>query len=177
MVRAKTGSPRGRSAGIALALLALALPATALAADDPILAKLVGEWTGNGTFRQSAQAAPERIFCKVTNTLSENGSALTQKGRCSVASNSGPIDGLIKADGAGKYSGTLKSLASDGPAALSGSGSGGRLTLETAFIDARTHEPAKSLTTMELSSAGYRLVSERRDTGPAWTANDITFTK
>jgi hypothetical protein len=159
------------------ALLALGLSTPSYAADDPILAKLVGAWTGSGTFRQSASAAPERIFCKVTNTLSEDGAALTQKGRCSVASNSGPIDGLIKASGSGRYSGTLNSLASDGPATLSGSGSGGRLTLDTAFVDARSHEPARSQTTMELSPAGYRLVSERRDGGAAWIANDITFTK
>ena len=143
-----------------------------------MLARLAGEWTGNGTFRQSAEAAPERIFCKVTNTLTENGAALQQKGRCSVASNSGPIDGLIKADGGGKYSGTLNSLASDGPAALAGTGSGGKLILETTFVDARSHEPAKSVTTMELGPGGYRLVSVRKDTaGANWTANDITFAK
>jgi hypothetical protein len=104
-----------------------------------VLARLVGAWTGNGTYRQSAEAAPERIFCKVTNTLTENGAALEQKGRCSVASNSGPIDGVIHADGTGRYSGTLTSLASDGPAKLSGSASGGRLVLETSFVDARSH--------------------------------------
>ena len=114
----------------------------------------------------------------MTNTLTENGSALQQKGRCSVASNSGPIDGLIKVDGAGRYTGSLKSLASDGPAELSGSASGGKLTLDTSFVDARTHEPAKSVTTMELGSGGYHLISERKDgKGAAWTANDIVFTK
>jgi hypothetical protein len=151
------------------------LPAPALAASDALLSKLAGDWVGRGTYRQSADAQPERIFCKVSNQLVDGGGALQQRGRCSLASGSGPIDGIISADGGGRNSGSLSSLASDGPAQLSGSGSGNRLVLDTSFIDARTNQPAKSTTTMTLSGGSYRLLSERKDGGKNWTASDITF--
>ena len=157
-----------------LATVALALPALAA---DPILSRLAGSWTGHGTYKQSATAAEEPIFCKVTNTLTDNGSALKQSGRCAVSSNSGAIIGLIKATGGGRYSGTLDSLASDGPASLSGSGSGGRLTLSMSFVDSQTHAAVTSVTTMTLTGSGYRLLSQRRDGGKTWTPTDIAFTK
>ncbi len=158
-----------------LATVALTLPA--VAADDPILSRLAGAWIGHGTYKQSADAAPERVYCKITNTLVQTGSALQQRGRCAVSSNSGTIDGLITATGGGHYKGTLNSMATDGPADLSGTGSGGRLTLTMTFVDGITHKPAQSLTTMTLSGNGYRLLTTRNDGGKAWTPTDITFTK
>jgi hypothetical protein len=158
-----------------LATVAFAQPA--LAADDPILSRLAGDWTGRGTYQQSADAAAERIFCKITNTLVQNGTALQQQGRCSVSSGSGAIKGLITADGGGRYTGTIDSMASDGPATLTGTGSSGRLTLSMSFTDGQTHLPVKATSTMTLSASGYRLVSTRHDGGKTWTPNDITFKK
>ncbi len=158
-----------------LAAVAFAVPAHA--GDDPILSRLAGSWTGHGTYKQSASAAEERVFCKITNTLIDNGTTLKQRGRCAVSSSSGAIDGQITATGGGRYSGTLSSLATDGPAKLSGSGSGGRLTLTMSFVDGTTHEPAQSTTTMSLQGNGYRLHTTRRDGGTTWTPTDITFTK
>lgn len=158
-----------------LATIAFALPA--YAAGDPILARLAGDWTGRGTYRASPDAAPERIFCKVTNTLTDNGGALRQSGRCAVTSGSSPIDGVITAAGGGRYTGTLDSLASDGPAHFTGSGGGGRLTLNLSFVDARTHAPASSVTSMVITGSGYHLSSTRKAGGKAWTPTDISFTK
>ena len=158
-----------------LAAIIFALPA--FAADDPILSRLAGQWTGHGTYKQSADAAQEPIFCKVTNTLAQNGTALDQRGRCSVASGSGPIDGTITAAGGGRYSGTLMSLASEGPATFSGTGGSGRLTLSMTFVDPHTHQAAKGVTTMTLSGNGYHLVSTRNEGGKSWTPSDITFAK
>ncbi len=158
-----------------LATIAFTLPA--LAADDPILSRLAGSWTGHGSYRQSASAQQERVFCKITNTLVQNGNALQQSGRCSVSSGSGAIAGLITATGGGRYKGTLSSLATDGPASLSGSGSGSRLTLTMSFVDGQTHQPAKSVTTMAITGNGYHLVTVRREGGKTWTPTDITFKK
>ncbi len=156
-----------------LATVAFALPA--FAADDPILSRLAGEWTGRGTYQASADAAAERVFCKITNTLVQNGSALQQQGRCSISDGSGAISGLITASGGGRYTGTLSSMASDGPAQFTGSGSSGRLTLNLSFVDRHTHAPATAVTTMSLGGNGYRLVSTRQDGGKSWTPSDITF--
>jgi hypothetical protein len=163
---------RALPAAAFLATLAFTLPALAA---DPILAKLAGDWTGRGTYKESAQAPGERIFCKITNTLAQNGNALQQSGRCAITSGSSAISGLIQSNGGGSYSGSLSSLASDGPAQFTGTGSGGRLTLSLSFVDGVTHQPAKSVTTMTLSGNGYRLLSTRKDGG--WTPTDITFSK
>lgn len=157
-----------------IATIAFTLPAFAA---DPILSRLVGSWTGRGSYKESAGAAPERIFCKITNTLTDNGSALKQNGRCAVTSGSSAITGLIKSTGGGHYTGTFNSLASEGPATVNGTGSGGRLTLSMSFTDTLTHAPVTSVTTMTLTGGGYRLLSRRSDGGKSWTPTDITFTK
>ncbi len=157
-----------------LATIAFTLPALAA---DPILSRLAGTWTGRGAYKQSASAAQERVFCKITNTLVQNGNALQQSGRCSVSSGSGAISGLIKATGGGRYSGTISSMATEGPANLRGSGSGGRLTLRMSFVDPQTHAKATSVTTMTLTGKGYQLLTRRQDGGKSWTPTDISFTK
>ena len=156
--------------------LLLALAGTSFAAaDDALLSRLVGEWTGRGTMKLRPDAAPERVFCKIANTLS--GNALQQRGRCSLASNSGPIDGEITAEGSGRYAGSLASLASKGPATLTGTGTANRLDMNAKFIDAITREPATSTTTIELLSNGYRLSTVRADpkTGANYKSSEIVF--
>ena len=170
----KRALPLALFAAAAFALPAFTLPAHAA---DPILSRLVGKWTGHGTYKESASAAAERIFCKITNTLTDNGNALSQSGRCAISSGSSAINGLIKATGGGRYSGTLDSLASEGPASFSGSGSGGRLTLSMSFTDPHTHQSARSVTTMTLSGGGYRLSTTRSEGGRSWSPTDITFSK
>ena len=159
----------------AAALIALT-PAAALG-DDALLTKLVGEWTGRGTIKLKPDSAPERVFCKVTNTLLDDGKTLDQKGRCSVASSSGRIDGEIKAGGGGKYSGTLASLASRGPASLVGTGNASRLDLNASFVDTFTGQPDTSITTIEVLPGGYRLSTVRKDpkTGASYASSTITF--
>jgi CubicO group peptidase (beta-lactamase class C family) len=162
---------------VASVLLGLvgAVPAVA---DDAFLTSLVGDWIGRGTMKTSAEAAPERVYCKIGNTLIEGGATLAQKGRCSLASTSGSVNGSITADGAGDYRGTLDSLASNGPAILQGKGTTGRLDLDATFVDALTNQPAESVTTIELlSKGGYRLSTVRVDprTGSTYTSSEISF--
>ncbi len=49
-----------------------------MADDDALLTKLVGEWTGRGTIKLRPDSAPERVFCKVTNTWLDDGKTLDQ---------------------------------------------------------------------------------------------------
>ena len=162
---------------ILAAVLMLLTPAAALAGDS-LPAKLVGEWTGRGTVVVKPGSAPERVFCKVTNTLLEDGNTLDQKGRCSLASSSGRIDGEIKAGPGNKYSGALASLASRGPASLVGTGNAARLDLNASFVDVFTGEPDTSVTTIEVLPGGYRLSTVRKDpkTGASYASSTIAFT-
>jgi hypothetical protein len=162
---------------VAGVLLGLALAGSA-AADDAFLSKLVGDWIGRGTMKTSPEAAPERIYCKIENTLTEVGATLAQKGRCSLTSTSGSVNGSISADGAGVYRGTLDSLASKGPATLQGKATTSRLDLDATFIDALTGQSAESVTMIELlSKGGYRLSTTRTDpkTGTTYTSSEIIF--
>jgi hypothetical protein len=162
---------------LAAVALIVAIPA-AQAADDPFLSRLVGDWIGRGLMRTGPTADPERVYCKITNRLSEDGGSLQQKGRCSLASNSGPIDGTIAAVGSGLYGGALNSLASKGPATIAGSGNGSRLELNADFIDTFDGKPARSIIVLELTAEGYRLTSTRADPGGVepWQASEIVFT-
>ncbi|MHA1549291.1 MAG: hypothetical protein ACTSU0_03125 [Alphaproteobacteria bacterium] len=164
-------------AGLALLVL-LAGVVNAQAAEDKFLAQLVGDWVGNGTMRAAADAAPERILCRVTNRLVDDGRALEQSGRCGVASNTGTFSGKITARGANRYEGRLDSLAADGPITLEGRSRGGALVFRTEFTDIRTGDPAVATTVMSiLPSGGYRLTSRRDDPGGTeYGESDIVFT-
>ncbi len=161
-----------------LAALIAALALTpAFAADDPLLARLAGDWVGNGTVRTSVTAEPERVFCRITSRLVDDGTALQQTGRCGLATSTGSVDGKITARGGGRYDGTLQSLASQGPTTLSGRARGSSLVLRSEFTDARTGESAVAITTLApTSDGGYRLTS-RRETGggEGYGETDILF--
>ena len=162
---------------VASVLLGLAGVVPAVA-DDAFLSQLVGDWIGRGTMKTSPEAAPERVYCKIANVLTDNGATLAQRGRCSLASTSGSINGSITAVDGRLYRGTLDSLVSKGPATLQGKGSTSRLDLDATFVDALTNQPAESVTTIELlSKGGYRLSTTRVDpkTGAAYTSSGIVF--
>ena len=170
--------------GITLAIaLTVALVTSASAAQDPFLAKLVGTWIGRGAMVQSADAKAERLYCKVTNTLSEDGTTLNQAGRCSLASASGPIDGHIKAGADNTYSGTLASIGSRGPATLAGGLADNAdkkkvLRLNTEYIDKLSGAPVKAVNTLELlPDGGYSLTATRTNPadGKEYTSSKVVF--
>lgn len=161
---------------IALALVVLIAGSAGAAAEDAFLARLVGDWTGRGMMKTSADAEAERVYCKVTNALADGGQALEQTGRCSLASNTGAIDGTIAAMGSGLYGGTLSSLASRGPAQIAGSLTGERLELNADFIDTLGGEAARSIIVIDFVGNGYRLTSTRIDGGERYIASEIVFT-
>lgn len=156
---------------------ALTLAAAPAAAEDALLGQLVGNWIGNGTFHQSADAEAERVYCKIANTLADDGNTLRQKGRCAVASNSGAIEGTIEAIGSGLYGGSLSSLASVGAATISGEGHGDTLVFEADYIDSRSNQPTRTTTTLTVGDSAYTLVSEQTDPddGSRFVATEIIF--
>jgi hypothetical protein len=159
--------------GAALAFLAIGA-GSALAADDALLARLAGEWIGNGTVKLNPKAAPEKIYCRIVGTL-VGGTTIEQKGRCSVASNSGALATIITAHGGGRYRGTMKAP-SLGTADLSGSASGGKLQLTATYLDGKTKEQRQANVTMNVADAAYRVITS--GTGAdSYVASDITFKK
>ncbi len=153
--------------------------APGLAAEDPLLAKMAGNWIGRGKFKQSPSAEPELVYCKVSNTLVQGGAALKQSGRCAVASNSGRVSGTIELKGAGVYQGSLQSLSTKGPATITGTASNNQLALNAQFIDNRTNKPGKATIQAVIGDGKYRMVSKTVDakTNQEFVASDITFTK
>lgn len=163
-----------KAIGACLFAMAAGIAVPALA-DDAFLSQLVGEWTGRGEMRLTASAAPERVYCKVRNDLVEGGQALKQSGRCSLASNSGAIDGLIAAMGSNLYGGTLSSLASRGPAQIAGSLNGEKLELNAEYIDTLGGGEARSVIVIDFVPGGYRLTSTRIEAGGSYKASEIVF--
>ena len=163
---------------MALAAAGLMSLQTAANAEDTFLAQFVGSWIGRGVMKQSAEAEPERVYCKISNTLSADGESLVQKGRCSLASNSGPLNGTITAVGGNAYSGELSSLASRGPASLSGTLRGSHLVLTSKFTDKLSGDPVEATNTLTIVAGGYKLTATRPDpkTGSTFTSSEIVFT-
>ena len=175
--------------------------APASAADDPFLSQLVGNWIGRGAMIQNADAKPERVYCKITNTLADNGASLLQEGRCSLASNSGPIKGKISFAGDGAYAGTLENPAAKGPVRLNGTlatmtkDPEGRivpaekttkpeekieaLQMDTVYVDRLSDSEVRSVNTIAVQpTGGYTLLATRVNpaTGETYTSSRIDFT-
>ncbi|MEO8667578.1 MAG: hypothetical protein ABI399_03620 [Bauldia sp.] len=147
--------------------------APAKGADDPLLARLVGEWIGNGEVRLTPKAAPERVYCRIVATLVE-GALIEQKGRCVVASNSRAVNATISAKGDGHYEGTF-----DAPnirsTVFAGTAEGDNLTLSGDFVDTRTKEERKATMTMQIAEAAYRVTTDNAGANDSYVASNIVF--
>src|SRR5690349_15535934 len=117
-------------AGFAALLLAAApLPAFAGAAQDAVLAKYVGTWSGSGALT-GAEAG--NITCKLT--FKQSASKLTYSGRCSYSGGPGSstFNGNITYnDSTGKY------VAKSGGKSFNGSQSGGAIVFNMSQSDMR----------------------------------------
>lgn len=163
----------------AAVLLAVSASSAALAAEDPILQRLQGEFIGQGTVRMSPNAEPERIYCKIANKLVDGGQALEQKGRCAVATNSGRIKGKIASTGQGRYAGLLDSPQTQGPAKLAGHAEPGhKIVFSAEAIDRFSRQASLSIISLTAGEGGaYRLVSDTLNpgTGKHFQTGDILF--
>lgn len=150
--------------------------------------------------QQGPGAAPERVYCKVTNTLSPDGKSLAQDGRCSLPGNSGSISGEIAVTGSDTYTGMLDSLVSRGPATLNGAvaamiadkdghlapappGTAAAdaisvLQMNADYVDRMSGNPVKALNSIvPAAGGGYVLISTRTaPDGSTYTASRIVFT-
>jgi hypothetical protein len=172
--RAQRGLTKLAAAGLLLAVGAL----PALAAEDPLLSRLQGEWIGQGTVRMGPTAEPERIYCKIANKLVDGGAALEQSGRCAVATNSGRLKGKIAAKGQGRYEGSLDSPQTAGPAVLAGHAEADKIVLSAQFVDRFSKRPSLSIISLIVGDGGaYRLVSDtlNPDSGRHFQTSDILF--
>jgi len=171
--------PRRGVAGFAIASVLLAVAAVpSLAAEDALLSRLQGEWIGQGTVRMGPSAEPEHIYCKIANKLVDGGSALEQKGRCAVATNSGRLKGKIEARGQGRYEGSLDSPQTAGPATLAGHAEDNKIVLSAQFIDRFSRRPSLSIISLIVGDGGqYRLVSDtlNPESGRHFQTSDIIF--
>lgn len=167
-------------AALLLAGGALAAVAPAHAESDPLLAKFVGKWVGRGTYRASADAKPELVYCSVANKLTDGGSALEQSGRCALSDKFGRIKGKITARGLGQYEGSLQSASTIGPAWIAGTGRDGHIEFNAQFTDRMTKKPGGAIISLVVADkGGYRLTSNALgpDGKPKFVASDIVFTQ
>jgi hypothetical protein len=173
-----TTRPARRFSAIAAGAFAAGMiafaPTPAPAAGDPILSQLAGNWIGRGMVKQSANGAAEQVYCKIANKLVNNGTAIEQKGRCAIATNSGAITGKISASAGGSYSGTLDTFNTKGPAKIAGKAASNTINFSAEFVDRKTNRPTKATIKLVVADGKYRLVSNAAN--DAFVASDITFT-
>ncbi len=148
---------------IALALICVA---SAAHADDALLKRLVGDWIGRGTLQLKTSEAPERLYCKITNTLTADGTGLRQSGRCALPTNSLAIEIDLRALGAGRYSGSAGRRGRHAFATLSGTGSTNRLVLTATTTG---EKPSTATATIEIGIDGFRLRTTKVDSKTATT--------
>lgn len=157
-------------------ILAGAQPAAA----DALLEGLTGEWIGKGTGVQSTGSPSEKVYCRITNTLAEEGAVLAQEGRCAFGNDTGRLSGEIRALGGGRYDGTMTSPVMRGAAAIAGTGGDKQLDLEATYQDSKTGHPVRSVITLTVLADGqYRMVTEATDlaTGALAQSSNLLFVR
>ena len=157
---------------IGMVLLCAAATAAA-AADDGILKRMVGEWVGRGTVRLKADEEPQRLFCKITNTLDGSGQSLHQNGRCALPDLSVAVEAVIEAVGGRRYRGSAGRHGSPPAATFSGTARSDQLVLTT-----ETEGDEKPATaTLDVADDGFRIRAVAVDpkTNAAYTVSDIVF--
>jgi hypothetical protein len=176
MVR-NQGKARARRSGLRTALVGALLAATLLAptaqaAEDPLLKKLVGTWIGRGTFRWDSTSEPERLYCKLTATLTNDGAGMKQTGRCAIATDSRAVEIEIVAEGGGVYHGTAKGMGGGRSASVTAVVKDNQIVLTT-----EVPEGPPPVTTIELFDGGYHIQAERVDpkTGVKYVPAEATF--
>jgi hypothetical protein len=136
------------------------------------LKRLVGEWVGRGSFRWDSSSEPERLYCKLTATLTNDGAGMKQAGRCAIATDSRAVEVDITAAGGGVYHGTARGLGTGRSATITATVKGDQIVLT-----AEVAEGPPPVTTIELFEGGYRIKAERTDpkTGVKYVASEVTF--
>lgn len=138
---------------------------------------MAGEWIGRGTAKLGPDRNPERIYCRVVNTLEAGGASLLQEGRCAVGNDTARISGRIDAAGGG-YRGTLRTPEMESTAVVQGAGGASGLDLLASYVDAQSGEAVQSSIQIRLSDAAYTFrASATRGNSPAYEASNITFTR
>ena len=177
----RTRPPR-RSGPLArlLTALALLLASAAPAAADALFEQLAGEWIGKGTGVQRSGAPSEKVYCRITNEIAEDGAVLKQSGRCAIGNDTGTLSGHIRSLGRERYDGSLTSPVMAGPATITGTGDGRGLGLEAVYEDSKTRRPTKAAITVRLLADGqYRMVTKAADaaTGEPRQSSELQFVR
>ncbi len=159
---------------IGVALLCVASTA-AMAADDAILKRMVGEWVGRGTVRLKADEEPQRLFCRVTNALDRGGQSLHQNGRCALPNLSVAIEAVIEAVGTRRYRGSAGRRGSPPVATFSGAAKNNQLVLTAETQD--DDEESTATATLDVDDNGFRIRAVAVDpkTKATHTVSDVVF--
>lgn len=169
---------RAAFAGLCAALLAAAASRPAAAQQAEIFSGMSGQWVGKGSGRTGPGEPDEKIYCRVTNSLSADGKALEQDGRCAIGNTTGAIKGRIEAQGEGRFGGHLASPAMKEGAQINGTGDARQLELTAAYEDSRDGRAIISQLVFELLEDGaYRMTTTATDvrSGETFRASEIVF--
>ncbi len=157
----------------------LATAAPVHAGSNP-LEPYAGKFRGSGTVRRAPDEPAESVRCRITATLSEDGSTLQQKGTCAVPGSKAKIDSRIKHNPAnGRLTGSWTDVANGSRASVAGSVRSGTVRLTIVGKDEKTGENRTVWMILKPTSSGYRMTSTSPDnrTGKKFQSGEIRFTK
>ena len=160
------------------AMLASGAPRPATAQQAEIFGGMSGQWVGKGSGRTGPGEPEEKIYCRIANSLSADGKALEQDGRCAIGNTTGSIKGRIEAQGEGRFGGHLASPVMKEGAQINGTGDARQLELTAAYEDSRDGRTIISQLLFELLEDGtYRMTTTATDvrSGEIYRASEIVF--
>jgi hypothetical protein len=158
---------RFRNLAVAVAALAMISVPAAFAQSEPPFAGLAGNWSGGG-FIMLASGGRERLRCRSTYTVGEDGARLRQNLRCASDSYRFDVNGSIVSD-RGALTGTWSEINRNVSGNVSGRVSGSQ-------IEARIEGPGFSAS-MAINTRGDRQSVTIRSPGHEVTEVSLALTK
>jgi hypothetical protein len=157
------------------ALIALAAPQVQAAG----FTFMEGTWRGAGWTKPAAGSAREAVRCRINASVSENALRVDISGQCASPGKRVNVNGYVRREPDGRYTGRWSNPNGLGTIGLSGNGDESRISLSFMSEDADTGEEIAGTMIWEFSESRFAISGTVREivSGKSWQASSITFEK
>jgi hypothetical protein len=144
-----------------------------------VFTSLEGSWTGNGWAIRKPGAPREAVRCRIRVRLSESDTRVDISGQCASPGNRSSVNGYLKRQPNGTYTGRWSNPRGLGTVGLSGTGSGERITLRFDAEDPDTGEPISGTMNWTFGGAKFSISGTLKAAGSAKSepSGVLTFTR
>ena len=154
-----------KRAAITLVVFA-GLAQAAAAQSSDLLATLDGTWKGEGWARQKTSSATEKVLCRIENSYFRSSAKLVVEGRCAVPGRKFNLEGSVSRRlDSGAITGRWSNPFGAGIAAVTGTQSGNRITLQFKAPHPDTGKNAPHLMLWDIETGRFSLTTRLPDQG------------